>query len=727
MKTIAVIAYDKISADVYAEQIRYFMGDKAQVFPYSTKESRNAVRPADLYLISTCAYTELNNLKRRLPPKSEVIIIQVTIRKESLKQLLKIPQGTKALVVNLSHKMAIETMALFNRFGIDNIECYPCSPNETYKPNIGFAVTPGESRYVPKEVTNILDIGPRLLSGDTVVELLLKSDCEELLEEEKVKRYLKEIVDDNYNFNRMFYRSIRMEGLFDILQNMLDIGIICIDAEGTVFYLNKKAQEILAVSEKAVVRKKAGDVLPFIPFGDFLVSQNAIKEHMLKIRNVDMTLNITPIVKGNSFVGAMATIQRFSDEEFRQHKLRRQLMHKGHAAKYTFDSIIGSSAALCRAKEIAAKMAYRTAPVLLTGESGTGKELFAHAIHAASERHGYPFVAINCAAIPDSLMESELFGYEEGAFTGAKKGGKMGFFEFAHRGTLFLDEIEGMSKALQLKLLRVIQEKEVLRIGGNSVINVDVRIIAATNENLGDLVQSGEFRKDLYYRLNVLSLELPPLRAREKDVLELIDSFKRRLHTEFTLVPETERILLSQKWDGNIRQLKNCVEHLACLNKAEIFPEDLPADLQTRRQKPVRIGRDFETEKTAPSAVSFSENEVSREQAASIAEIEAPTEYPVLRYGADTVRFFPAAGTEKHAQLFLLGQMKRRAKEGKSCGRRFLLQQIRNEGYIVGEKEVRELLKSMAAKKFIDVKKGRIGTRITEKGVNWFNIHKLMG
>lgn len=709
MKTIAVIAYDKVSADVYAEQVRYFMGAKASVFSYSTREYFNDIRPADLYLISTCACTDLNNLQKQLPSNSEVTIIQVTIRKESLKQLLKIPQGTKALVVNLSHKMAIETMALFNRFGIDNIECYPCSPNETYRPDITFAVTPGESRYVPKEVTDVLDIGPRLLSGDTVVELLLKSDCEELLEEEKIKKYLKDIVDDNYNFNRMFYRSIRMEGLFDNLQNMLDIGIICIDAEGTVFYLNKKAEEILAVSKKAVVGKKSDGVLPFIPFGDFLVSQKAVKEHMLKIRNVDMTLNITPIVKGNSFVGAMAAIQRFSDEEYRQHKLRRQLMNKGHAAKYTFDSIIGSSAAVRRAKEVAAKMACRTAPVLLTGESGTGKELFAHAIHAASERHGYPFVAINCAAIPDSLMESELFGYEEGAFTGAKKGGKMGFFEFAHRGTLFLDEIEGMSKALQLKLLRVIQEKEVLRIGGNSVINVDVRIIAATNENLGESVRLGGFRKDLYYRLNVLSLELPPLRERGTDVLELIDNFKKRLHSDFTLANETERILLDQEWDGNIRQLKNCVEYLACLNKAEIVPDDLPADLQIKRKKTETLERCFEAQ---------GRSEVSVPHPAFSSVSSAP------HFETESVRFFPSDGSVKYAQLFLLEQMKRRAKEGKSCGRRFLLQQIRDAGYIVGEKEVRDLLQDMAAKRFIDVKKGRNGARITENGLKWFNVNK---
>lgn len=269
-----------------------------------------------------------------------------------------------------------------------------------------------------------MDIGPRILSSETIVEMMLKLHSEELMEEDRLKEYFQDLVDDNYNFNRMFQRSVQMEGLIDILQSTLNIGIICMDGDSVIFFFNKKAEEILNLTKQRVFDKKAGDVLPFIPFEECFSTRREIKERMLKVQNVDISLSIVPVVRGYDFIGAMATIQRFSDEEFRQHKLRCQLMNKGHAAKYTFDSIAGTSPAISRAKEIAAKMAKRPAPVLLTGESGTGKELFAHAIHAASDRSEYPFVAINCAAIPDNLMESELFGYEEGAFTGAKRAGK---------------------------------------------------------------------------------------------------------------------------------------------------------------------------------------------------------------------------------------------------------------------------------------------------------------
>ena len=342
--------------------------------------------PADLYLISTCAYTELNNIRKYLPLKGEVVIIRVTIRKNSLKQLLKVPPRTKALLVNISHKMAIETMALLNQLGVDNIDFYPCSPNEEYSQSIKFAVTPGESRYVPEGITDILDIGPRILSSETIVEMMLKLHSEELMEEDRLKEYFQDLVDDNYNFNRMFQRSVQMEGLIDILQSTLNIGIICMDGDSVIFFFNKKAEEILNLTKQRVFDKKAGDVLPFIPFEECFSTRREIKERMLKVQNVDISLSIVPVVRGYDFIGAMATIQRFSDEEFRQHKLRCQLMNKGHAAKYTFDSIAGTSPAISRAKEIAAKMAKRPAPVLLTGESGTGKELFAHAIHAASDR-----------------------------------------------------------------------------------------------------------------------------------------------------------------------------------------------------------------------------------------------------------------------------------------------------------------------------------------------------
>lgn len=696
MKTIAVIAYDKSSVQVYADQVNYFMGNRAKTILYSVKDNFiSQIMPADLYLISTCAYTELNNIRKYLPLKGEVVIIRVTIRKNSLKQLLKVPPRTKALLVNISHKMAIETMALLNQLGVDNIDFYPCSPNEEYSQSIKFAVTPGESRYVPEGITDILDIGPRILSSETIVEMMLKLHSEELMEEDRLKEYFQDLVDDNYNFNRIFQRSVQMEGLIDILQSTLNIGIICMDGDSVIFFFNKKAEEILNLTKQRVFDKKAGDVLPFIPFEECFSTRREIKERMLKVQNVDISLSIVPVVRGYDFIGAMATIQRFSDEEFRQHKLRCQLMNKGHAAKYTFDSIAGTSPAISRAKEIAAKMAKRPAPVLLTGESGTGKELFAHAIHAASDRSEYPFVAINCAAIPDNLMESELFGYEEGAFTGAKKGGKMGYFEFAHKGTLFLDEIEGMSTALQLKLLRVIQEKEVLRVGGNRVINVNVRIIAATNENLEVLVQKGEFRKDLYYRLNVLSIELPPLRERGRDVLQLVHKFRQETESTFVLSSETEEILLNQTWDGNIRQLRNCLEYFACLDKTVINPEDLPPSLYTKKDS---------------SAILQTPDKNFRQYSAESAAAKEQSESPCFFQDTDAL------------QEFLLREMAARAKDGKSCGRRYLIQKIRGCGYLITERELRGQLKDMEEKGLIDISQGRGGSKITKNGVMWLNM-----
>ena len=210
-------------------------------------------------------------------------------------------------------------------------------------------------------------------------------------------------------------------------------------------------------------------------------------------------------------IGAFAILQPFNDAENRQHELRNQLMHKGYRAKYTFEDVIGVSGEILRTKAILRRMAYTESPVLLIGETGTGKELFANAVHLASRREKGPFVAINCGAMPENLLESELFGYEEGAFTGAKKGGRPGLFEFAHHGTLFLDEVEGMSPALQVKLLRVLQEHEIMRVGGNKIISVDVRIVAATNESLEEKVRDGSFRRDLYYRLNTLPVLIPPL------------------------------------------------------------------------------------------------------------------------------------------------------------------------------------------------------------------------
>ncbi len=259
-----------------------------------------------------------------------------------------------------------------------------------------------------------------------------------------------------------------------------------------------------------------------------------------------------------------------------------------------FEGIIGSSPAITRVQKVIKRIADSPTPVLITGETGTGKELIARAIHEQSGRNKYPFVAINCSSIPDNLFESELFGYEEGSFTGAKKGGKIGKLEMAQGGTLFLDEIGEMPLFAQPKLLRILQEYELERIGSSKKIHLDIRIIAATNRDLAEMVDEGKFRSDLYYRINVINLELPPLRARRDDIIPLAENYlkklKMKMNTPLTSIsPEACEELLDYDWPGNIRQLQNVVEYAANLCESDtLMPSDLPETVRERERAQTR-------------------------------------------------------------------------------------------------------------------------------------------
>lgn len=268
-------------------------------------------------------------------------------------------------------------------------------------------------------------------------------------------------------------------------------------------------------------------------------------------------------------------------------KLYEEQLSKIGLAKYQWDHIIGENPAVIKIKKEAKKAAGTISNILLTGESGTGKELFAHAIHHESNRSQGPFIKVNCAAIPAQLLESEFFGYEKGAFTGALDKGKKGKFELADNGTIFLDEIGDMSLDVQAKLLRVIQEREFERIGGDKTIRVDVRVIAATNKDLQDMYKSSRFRQDLFFRLNVVSLNIPPLRERMSDIplltRGLMDKLSAKLDKSLIPVtPEALDVLRSYHWPGNIRELENILERAMILNeKGEITPEYLSVPVQS--------------------------------------------------------------------------------------------------------------------------------------------------
>jgi PAS domain S-box-containing protein len=380
------------------------------------------------------------------------------------------------------------------------------------------------------------------------------------------------------------------------IQSAVDVSpdaIISTDGEGVVNLCNKRACDILHLSQDQVLNHPVTQIMQDPSWSVVYSKGIAQRSKLVKIGQENYFSTRLPIVQDEQIIGSVCTLQEVEQIRTMESKFR-SLQSRGLTARYQFDDIIGSSPAMRTAISHARIFAETEFTVLLEGETGTGKELFAQSIHNASPRKKGPFVAINCAALPEALLESELMGYEDGAFTGAKKGGKTGLFEMAHGGTIFLDEINQMPLPLQSKLLRVIQERSVMRIGGNRMIPVDVRIIAAANEDLLKKVTAKQFRSDLYYRINIMRLRLPPLRERKEDIPLLTSAFAA--HNEGVDTKSLDNLLAEMNqynWPGNIRELQNFVwRSIALLThnvtlEPEFFLEYIPSKEDVPSEKDI--------------------------------------------------------------------------------------------------------------------------------------------
>ena len=357
-------------------------------------------------------------------------------------------------------------------------------------------------------------------------------------------------------------------------------GIITIDQDGIIDNFNPQAEKIFKKNAHKVVGENIDTVFPGNNISALLKVDQKIEGKIYTIGEIKIVTNIIPIKISNEIIRHVITFQEASEIQKVEQRIRRGLYHKGNIAENSFEDIIGQSTIIKDLKEETKKFAEVDSPVLISGETGTGKELFAQSIHNDSKRRKQPFVAFNCAALPDNILESELFGYVEGAFTGAKKGGKMGLFEQAHKGTIFLDEIGEISKNTQVRLLRVLQEQKIRRLGDDRVIPIDVRIITSTNKNLAKLVNENNFREDLYYRINVLNLVLPNLNQRKSDIPLLVDFFIKKYKYKFRkeikgISEEVMKLLIDYDWPGNIRQLENIIERLVVSVDNDFIPENL--------------------------------------------------------------------------------------------------------------------------------------------------------
>ena len=380
----------------------------------------------------------------------------------------------------------------------------------------------------------------------------------------------------------------------EMYQAVLDFthdAILAIDENGRIQVLNPPAERIMGCRAADSVGQPVEAVLPNTLLPDVLESGEKQLDQIMQIHQTLCNTNRIPILVDGQRRGVVATFQDVKQLQNSEQKIRLKLHEKGLVAKYAFNDILGDSPAIRSTIQIARSYAASRASVLILGETGTGKELFAQAIHNASDRRDGPFVAINCAAVSNSLLESELFGYEAGSFTGASRGGREGVFELAHGGTLFLDEIGEIPRETQVELLRVLQEKEIRRVGGSRVIPVDVRIIAATNKDLLQETVEGRFREDLYYRLDVLDLKLPPLRERGDDVKILGLHLFRQLPGGKDPIMQSQFLYLLEQvgpyqWYGNIRELQNFVERANILMRNAGASSVTVSDILRRRAEP---------------------------------------------------------------------------------------------------------------------------------------------
>lgn len=432
---------------------------------------------------------------------------------------------------------------------------------------------------IEEKVDLVCSMGVDIVIGDTVAVRIAKRRglAYELIK--SGKEAVRDAIDRALNICEAILKEREKSSMLNTILQSLREGILVVNEQNEIVFLNPRAEKMLGVKRDEVLGKRISSALRHLAIDTILASEKSITNYVFNTNKYMLTMSKIPICVGDMTTGSVLNFEDVTKIQEKEERIRMILSKSGLVAKNTFDDVVGESDELKRTILLARKYAAIDSTILLYGESGTGKEMFAQAIHNSSGRKDGPFIAINCATLPGNLLESTLFGYDEGAFTGAKKGGKKGVFELAHNGTLFLDEIGEMDKDVQAKLLRVMQEKEVMRLGGESNIPVDVRVVAASNRKLLDLVSKELFRQDLFYRINVLNIDLPNLRSRKGDVEVLIGHFMEMYCTKYGKEPvvldkSRLKVLNDYTWPGNVRQLENVVQKIVLIGDGEEYHTD---------------------------------------------------------------------------------------------------------------------------------------------------------
>ena len=595
MKRVRLVAGSAGTRKEIERQLVDYLGGDAEVEGASIDEGFRGPLPggADAVLLSSeLVRRELLSLGA-LDPGFPAVVARRTVNCDRLDLVVALPAGTRALFVNDREETARDCVEALAELGLDNVEYLPWHPGAPAPdPGIRVAVTPGETSLVPAGIERVIDIGARILDVGSLAQLLGRLGLIDRRLGQYSQRYLAKIVQVAQGLARANEEAERLAGHLAGVIDSLRHGILAYDAAGRVSVCNENLRAMLNLRPGDLRGSTLAGIVRNRSLLEFLERREGDETGVFRLAEGDMV--VSRFAAGQDGLW-LATFRDRRDAAAEGGRLAREYARRGYVAKYDLEDIVGASEAIQRAKRIAARLAATDLTILVHGESGTGKELFASAVHAASARRGGPFLAVDLGALSDDLIESELFGYEEGAFTGAKKGGKAGLFELADSGTIFLDEIGNVSPKVQRRLLRVLQEKEIMRVGGSQIRRVDVRVIAASNEDLLERSRRGEFREDLYFRLKMGWLRIPPLRERAEDIPALVERFLAAEGAKGVAVrPEALDALSGRDWPGNVRELRNAITYMLAVREGpELGLGDLPEPGY------------FEGERSAPAAAGF--------------------------------------------------------------------------------------------------------------------------
>lgn len=560
-------------------QLSEYLPDDASFVSYSFEEGIPEKIYARILLITGESFEQRLRNADAIWDKSHLVIAKRAVNLECINKLVSLGADKKILVVNDSLASAADAIESLRSIGFtrfDYISYSPEVPLSEIKPDeIDCTLCVGEPKLVPAGLAPVYDIGTRIISAETLAEVWGYFGWPLDVVEKYISKYMERVISMTqkaYSLNERMNETNK--NLLSLINSVNDGMMVYSKESGRISVFNDRLHELSGIKED-VIGKKVSQVMSNQQMIRFLSDPaDTMSEVLLDINDQKIMASRFSVEK-DKVVCMFKSVETIRKENS---KLARKLMEQGFYSKYSFDDIYGTSQLICETKNRALRLAQTDLNILIEGESGTGKELFASAIHRASKRSDKPYIAINFSSLNDSLMESELFGYEEGAFTGARRGGKAGVFEMANGGTIFLDEIGDISQKMQVGLLRVLQEKEVMRIGDGRIRYVDVRIIAATNQNLLEKVRQGLFREDLYYRLKIGYLYIPPLRKRKEDIPYLAQKLMSENGGEgLSMTPELLDWMKNQPWNGNVRELKNMIIYMNALHDGnQLSMKDIP-------------------------------------------------------------------------------------------------------------------------------------------------------